>query len=337
MRKYLLPEGGRAYKANLHSHSTLSDGALTPAEAKRLYKSRGYSVLALTDHGAMIPHGELSDRDFLMLTGYELEFKEEATGRAARQCHLTLIAPEQDAEMPVFHRTKYLFGNSRENIGKANIPKDAPDFIRKYTAECINLAISLAASRGFFISYAHPAWSMEDAADIGAYRSLSAIEIINSNSRLQGFAEENAQLYDALLRRGMRLGALAADDNHNGHPITSRASDSFRAYTVIKAQSLSYQDIFSALKCGNYYASEAPEIRALWAEDGTVHIKCSPAESISFTTATRHAAHVVRTGFDSLSEASFTPNRDDGYVRVTVTDARGKRAYSNAYFLDEIN
>lgn len=55
MKKYLLPEGGSFYKANLHCHSTLSDGALSPAELKEAYKAKGYSVIAYTDHNILIP------------------------------------------------------------------------------------------------------------------------------------------------------------------------------------------------------------------------------------------------------------------------------------------
>ena len=32
MKKYLLPETGNFYKANLHVHTTISDGALSPEE-----------------------------------------------------------------------------------------------------------------------------------------------------------------------------------------------------------------------------------------------------------------------------------------------------------------
>ena len=34
MRKYLLPEEGHFYKANLHCHSNISDGSLTPEQIK---------------------------------------------------------------------------------------------------------------------------------------------------------------------------------------------------------------------------------------------------------------------------------------------------------------
>ena len=35
------------YKANLHSHSNLSDGELTPEQLKEAYKSHGYSILSM--------------------------------------------------------------------------------------------------------------------------------------------------------------------------------------------------------------------------------------------------------------------------------------------------
>ncbi len=38
MKKYLLPHEGNFYKANLHSHSTISDGNKTPEELKKIYE-----------------------------------------------------------------------------------------------------------------------------------------------------------------------------------------------------------------------------------------------------------------------------------------------------------
>ena len=64
MRKYLLPEKGEFYKANLHSHSTLSDGRMTPEEMKAEYKMRGYKILAVSDHDALHEHNALTEEDF---------------------------------------------------------------------------------------------------------------------------------------------------------------------------------------------------------------------------------------------------------------------------------
>ena len=75
MKQYLISEKGNFYKANLHCHTTVSDGKLTPEEVKALYKGAGYSVVAFTDHDVFIPHHDLTDESFLALSGFEGEFK----------------------------------------------------------------------------------------------------------------------------------------------------------------------------------------------------------------------------------------------------------------------
>ena len=61
-----LPESGY-FKANLHCHTTLSDGAFTPEEIKAAYKAQGYSIVAFTDHRKYVHHTELNDESFLAL------------------------------------------------------------------------------------------------------------------------------------------------------------------------------------------------------------------------------------------------------------------------------
>ena len=64
------------YKANLHTHSTVSDGKLTPEQLRSAYKEKGYSILAITDHSVMVEHQHLSQPDFLMITGVEIDVME---------------------------------------------------------------------------------------------------------------------------------------------------------------------------------------------------------------------------------------------------------------------
>ena len=68
MKKYLLPRAANFYKANLHVHTTVSDGEITPEEIKRIYMEQGYSVVAFTDHEVMVPHPELTDESFVAIT-----------------------------------------------------------------------------------------------------------------------------------------------------------------------------------------------------------------------------------------------------------------------------
>ena len=76
MKKFLLSESGKFYKANLHSHSTYSDGKLTPEQMKKAYMEKGYSIIAFTDHNLLLSHNDLSDENFLALNGMEIDFYE---------------------------------------------------------------------------------------------------------------------------------------------------------------------------------------------------------------------------------------------------------------------
>ncbi|MBO5837873.1 MAG: PHP domain-containing protein, partial [Oscillospiraceae bacterium] len=74
--KYLLPNVPKFYKANLHTHTTCSDGVLTPEQVRDAYKEKGYSILAITDHSYIANHQHLNQEDFLMLTGVEVDLEE---------------------------------------------------------------------------------------------------------------------------------------------------------------------------------------------------------------------------------------------------------------------
>ena len=111
MRTYLLPEDGTFYKANLHCHSNISDGSLTPEEIKEQYLEEGYSIVAYTDHDIMIPHDDLTDERFLALTGYEMEINEDLGGLPGKfrsTCHLCYVSLIENPLQVCFHRTKFM-------------------------------------------------------------------------------------------------------------------------------------------------------------------------------------------------------------------------------------
>ena len=98
MRRYLLPESGKFYKSNLHVHTDISDGKITPEEAKEGYKSHGYSVLAYTDHEVFVPHNDLSDEDFIALNAVEIAINDNWPGgfKYNKTFHLNLYARSSD-------------------------------------------------------------------------------------------------------------------------------------------------------------------------------------------------------------------------------------------------
>ena len=77
MKKYLLPDDGKFYKANLHMHTTISDGNMSLEETKKAFIEHGYSIVAFTDHEVMVPHNDLSDENFLAITSTEISLNIE--------------------------------------------------------------------------------------------------------------------------------------------------------------------------------------------------------------------------------------------------------------------
>ena len=339
MRKYLLPQNGNYYKANLHCHTILSDGHWTPEQVKEEYKKRGYSIVAFTDHDIMIPHHDLSDDEFIAMTGYEMEVDAPYTEWGEQKtCHTCYIALKPDMTEQICwnrERNGYTWGNALELVkkGYAKFDESKPDFVRSYNPDCINKMIKTGREAGFFVSYNHPTWSMEDYADYINYEGMHAVEIFNTGSYSCGIEEHNARVFEEMIRAGKRVYCTATDDNHN-HRADLR--DSFGGFVMIKADRLEYETIGKALVDGNFYASQAPLIEELYVEDGKVHVKCSPAEEIAMITGRIQSAAVFGTEENPVTEASFALCEAQKYLRIVVTDAKGRKAHSQVYYVDEL-
>jgi hypothetical protein len=342
MRKYLLPESGNFYKANLHCHTTVSDGSHTPEAVKELYKAQGYSIIAYTDHDIMIDHDDLRDEGFLPLLGYEMEITEQLPYgdepfAIKRTCHMCLIARDREtAKQVCWHRSKYLFGHAPEYIHLAKFDENIPDYNRSYSPKCINDMIAKAKEGNFFVTYNHPKWSLEGYPEYSAYEGMDAMEMFNGGCLNAGYEDYNPEVYDAFLRQGKRLYCIGTDDNHGSKKEGREIWDFFRAFTMIKADKLEYGAVIEALDNGNFYASEGPEIKELYYEDGQVHIECSEAVQISMHTGTRRTSNKKATGDLRFTSANYPVSAEDGYFRFTIVDEKGRRATTNAYFLDEI-
>ena len=318
MKRYLLPESGTFYKANLHCHSTVSDGRWSPEEIKARYMERGYSVVAYTDHHFLVPHNELTDADFVALNGVEIGAIDGAPKKRRKNCDFCLIALTPDnLDRPQWDTRD----TPPDELGRHILMKFEPDFV--------NAVLADARQRGFFVTYNHPTWSLVDYNDYMQYTGMQAMEICNYGCVAAGYDEHNAKIYNDLLRGGKRLYCIAADDNHN------RIPDSFGGFTMIKAESLGYTQITDALQRGSFYASEGPLIHSLVWEAGRVFIETSPAQAIYTTHPVRRAA-IVRADGAPVTEACFEIDPDDGYFFLTVVGENGTKAYTNAYFPDDL-
>ncbi len=336
-RLYLLSQNGNDYKANLHCHTNLSDGGDTPEYVKQYYMNKGYSIVAYTDHNVFIPHPELNDQNFLALNGFEIDITDceqsdenlifNKAFLSMRSTHINLIALDEEIEIqPFFHRTKYYFCNACKTKDNVKFDQNEPNFERYYTPKCVNYIFKKGREKGFFVTYNHPVWSLENYSVYSKYEGMNALEIMNGASLISGFNDNNFQAYDDLLRQGKKVFAVAGDDNHG-------IEQAFVAWTVIRADDLSYNSVAAALKNGNFYASNGPEFKELYVEDGRLFVTSSDVKSIIFSTDIRHASNVHNTDGSAVNKAHFTLWGNEKYVRVTLVGFDGSVAYSNPYFL----
>lgn len=341
MKKYLLPETGRFYKANLHCHSNWSDGNLSPEELKRIYKEQGYSVLSITDHESIFDHTHMNDEDFLLIPGYEKELNSVADDwEDVITTHLC-IYPKKKGVFdnicfdPDFVHPKFRWMHTPEL--KARVTYVGEPYKSCYGVEHINHFFEEAQKRDYFITLNHPWWNQAPMEDFLQFKGMSAMEIFNFSSSRGGMDEYDERYYDFLLRKGNRIRCIAADDNHNStllnmdHPYF----DSFGGYTMIKAEELTHEAIMDALVKGNTYASGGPEIKELYYEDGRVHIETSKAVTIVLSSGNRYTRCARKSPEEGVTSADFDVRPVKGYFRITVTDQFGRKAYTNAYFPDE--
>ena len=330
--KYLLPQT-QFYKASLHTHSTVSDGKLTPQQVKQLYKDAGYSILALTDHHLIAAHPELNEPDFLTLTAIELGLDSEDYAPPAsffgQTYHFNLIAKDPDNLWQPYPPKADIAVKNPERVAQARWDKRP----REYSLKCANAMLARANQEGFLVIYNHPTWSKQSYPDYAGLKGLWALEIRNTHNCLNGYDDNNHRGYQELLELGNRLAVVAADDTHRPHTVGG-------SWTMIGAESLTYAGVIDAMEKGHIYASCGPEIHSLTLEGTTLRVTCSPAAQVTLQTQARHAQRVA----GPLTEAEFdlsvwmtkSQENPNAFFRLTVTAPDGTYAATRAYFSNEL-
>jgi len=301
---------GQFYRGNIHTHSTLSDGLLKPIEVVNAYKDAGYDFLMLSEHFIKIFDWPIADtrafrRDnFTTLIGVELHAPETKVGEL---WHIVAAGLPLD------------FAPCGEN-------ETGPELARR------------AAAAGAFIGIAHPAWSQLTIEDGHSIDAAHAVEIYNHGCAVETDRGDGFYLLDQMLNDGKRLSAFATDDAH----FRDFSIDAFGGWVQVKSESLDPEMLLKAMKKGHYYSSQGPQIHSISIEDNYLNIECSPVDTISVAGGTSRAA---RANGRSISKArvdlshlhmGFTVSEPSPWLRVTIIDANGKKAWSNPIWLDEL-
>ena len=334
---YLIHPEQKQYKANLHAHTVISDGKKTPEELKEMYKSHGYSILSITDHETPRKHTDLTDEEFIAITGYETYIRRTEDCRYdvyGPEIHMNLFARDPDNEAIVCYNPKYCKYITQEE--KDALVKVGSQETRQYTVEYINRYIATARENGYIVAYNHPWWSMEPEADVLAYEGFFSMEMCNYGSYQLSRLEYNGALYDKMLCAGKRIACHSADDNHNGRPLNDPLQDSFGGFAMIMPTEFTYGAIIDAMEKGNMYSSMGPTFKEVSMEGNKIHIACSDVERITVFTGSKAPKRIAAKPGETINTADFEIDDRAKYVRVSIMDGRGNFADTRGFFRDEL-
>jgi len=297
---------GNFFRGNLHTHSTRSDGILAPEEVCRRYQAEGYDFIALTDH---------------MVGLFDYPITDTTAFRNER--FTTIIGAEMHTGAM---ENGYLWHILGIGLPLDFTPPNAPSFRAAHGSESGASIANRARDAGAFVAIAHPHWSGMSEADARSITAAHAVEIYNHGCVVDNDRGEGFFTLEQLLNGDRHLNLIATDDAHFNTP------DHFGGWVMVKATENTPEALLAALKAGEFYSSTGPEIKNIHITGDAVEVACSAAATIivqgqGTSMATLHG--------NSMTTANLSLERlsASAWIRVTVVDRAGKRAWSNPIWM----
>lgn len=287
---------GRFWRGNIHSHSSMSDGLLSPEAVCRVYRDAGYNFVAVTDHFS-------AEYDF-PITDTRSFWSEE---------FITLIGAELHAGATSFGEQWHILAVGLPLTFEQNQPAESAPYLA-----------GRALAAGAYVAVAHPHWYNLTEVDICSLGPVHAVETYNGTAIDDSDRAEGWYILDNLLAQGSRYLACTTDDAH----FLPERADALRAWVWVKSETLRPEAILTALKSGHYYSSTGPQIHDLQIKPGNkLVVRCSPSDRVFVTG--RGANFVSAYGVNMVEAEVSLKKFNSPYCRVTVRDAQGRKAWSN--------
>jgi hypothetical protein len=299
------PPGGTWFKGNLHTHTLNSDGDSTPDDVVRWYREHGYHFVTLTDHnyltsvdGLNALHG--ADDKFLVIRGEEVS-------------------------EPVAGKPVHINGLDLATLVKPSGARTIPEAMQR-TVDAIRAARGVPS-----INHPNFGWAIT-ADELGQVQRTRLFEVFNSHPTVNNLGGGGVpgleEMWDRVLSSGKLLYGIAVDDAHYfKRPEDQAAPRPGYGWVHVRAARLEPRAIVEALERGDFYASTGVEMQSIeaTAKSLTLAIKQQPASS-------KYRIQFIGKNGRVLSEATSSPatyrfTGDESYVRATVIESNGKKAW----------
>jgi len=318
---YPYGQGGEWLKCALHTHSTVSDGTLSPTYLLKSYEESGFDVVAITDHWRLteVP----STESLITLPSAELGFDLKYPAYPTQSGEFLVYGISDLPDDPGGNRANWQF-NEEENWEARTFPD-------------ITTAMRWADSQGAVSYIAHPYWNELSIDDLVESEGFAGIEVFNGSAEVECGRGDSSTWWDVLLRHGRRPFGIGTDDQH--YPLFELGL----AWTMVNVKERTQSAVLEALRTGAAYFSHGPEIYDIVRDGDAVEVSCSPARSVilhmereygvsvSVGRGGRRNGRILETSPDGLiTRVRLEPNHPESiYRRISVVDSAGHRAWSN--------
>ena len=335
------PGEATRHRANLHCHSTHSDGRLSPQEIAAMYGDAGYRILCIADHNTYADQDGDGQYDW-NLDGVthppprprgegpkpHLPCAEDA-GREAYVRDYSLTAAEQgrpwvEENWRISEEGGMIVlpGYEDHLTGPHIVVNGYPVRVRHGDIAPFKATTAyrqVTQDAGGVVYLAHPhAWDNDPGffLDDPERRRFDGIEVVNSFLMRKPGAEEPAgrpgfacRLWDAILSDRVSCWGYGSDDMHN-EGLDSHAGP-FGAWTDVWAESLTTDAVLRALRTGGFCASTGVVVSSLTLDGPSVRVVTENASRVRFV------GFHGRTLLEAQSpSAEYRIRGDEVYVRI---------------------
>lgn len=319
------------YRGNLHTHTINSDGNASPDTVVRWYREHGYQFVVITDHEFLTDVEPLNalfgaEGRFLVMRGQEVTQRlyDGSHPDGMREAHVNAIGARR-VVMPV------------------GGPEDETVAVDHTMAELYARNIEAIREAGGLAQINHPNWRwsarLEDLLGVpepvlfeiwNGHPAINNLGGTDGDGRRAPSAEE---LWDALLSRGKTVWGVAVDDSHDFQkPDDAESVGPGRAWVVVRAAELTPEAITAALRRGDFYASNGIRLEDYTASTTEISITIEQQWDARYLTRFIGSEGRVLAEVQGL-EPRYTVGGDEGYVRASIVDSNGHRAWTQPLFL----
>jgi hypothetical protein len=311
---------GQWLKSALHTHSTVSDGTLSPDALVQAYVEAGFDLVSITDHWRLA--SPTPRDDVVLLPGAELGFDMLRPTYPGQSGEFLVYGLDHVPDDPGWDRANW-YVNEEEHYEVRTFPS-------------LTTGMEWVAGMDAVAYVAHPYWNHLPQEELTSMTGFAGIEVFNGSAHVECGRGDSSPWWDTLLAQGRTVYGIATDDQH--YPLFELGL----AWTMLRVSDPTPQAAVEALRTGAAYFSEGPTLHEVTIVDDGIEVACSPCRSVLVQSeeewgtsvnvgrAGRRQGRILQVDESGLiTRAVVEASGERRYRRVTVIDAAGRRAWTN--------